>query len=682
MDILEMPVSGIKGVGPKKQVYLHSAGIKTLEDLLYYFPRSYEDRSRLYPLVQIPHKQRVGVRARVIGGPVEKRINRRLTVIKVAIEDDSGRGWAVWFNNPYPARQLKTGSEYLFFGKGDRRFEIQLLNPDVQKADQRVGIVPVYPSRGRLTPGEFERFIRTALELASGKIKDVFPEEIRVHYDLGEINYCLKNIHYPEDYNSLRQARRRLVFQELFLLQMGLLQIKKSVEDVEKGIFFAEKEVEEIFLKKLPFDLTAAQKRVYGEIKKDMESSRIMNRLVQGDVGSGKTVIAVMALLKAVANGYQGALMVPTEILAEQHYSTLTDLLKGFDVKARLLTGSCSKKERERIYSDIREGHADIIVGTHSLVQGPLEFARLGLVVTDEQHRFGVRQRALLFGKGKNPDVLVMTATPIPRTLALILYGDLDISIIDEMPPGRKTVETYAVDKKIRDRVYKFVGRQLSEGRQAYIVCPLIEESDVIEAVPAAVLYEELKRKYLKGYRIELMHGRMTGLQKEEIMREFRDGKINALVSTTVVEVGVNVANANIMVIENAERFGLAQLHQLRGRVGRGKYQSYCILVNHCSSRVAGERIKTLCTISDGFKIAEKDLTLRGPGDFFGTRQHGLPDLKIARLPADMDILKDAQQLALKIIKQPDARTDAKWRQAFEKIEKLCNENNLPQGTI
>jgi len=682
MGVRDLQVSSIRGVGPKKQAFLQSMGINVIEDLLYYFPRAYEDRTEYYALAYLPHGVRAGVRAMITGPAVEKGVSRKLSITKVPIQDNSGKGWVVWFNNPYAAKKLSIGNVYDFFGKIDRKYEIQVQNPDVEQAGNTRKIVPIYSKSRKLTSRDFEKLIRSALEMTRGNIDDIFPEQVRAFFKLEDINFCINNIHFPENFKSLQKARRRLVFEELFLFQLGLLMIKTNIKNNDEGIVLSDKPVEKLFLERLPFKLTTAQKRAYCEIKRDMESCNPMNRLLQGDVGSGKTVVALMALLKAAANGYQGALMVPTEILAEQHYSTIKGFLKDFDFNVELLVGSCSSKEKDMLYSALKEGNVDIIIGTHALIQESLEFSNLGLVVTDEQHRFGVRQRAALFGKGKNPDVLIMTATPIPRTLALILYGDMDISIIDQMPPGRKKIETYAVEKGLKNRVYKFVKKQISEGRQAYVVCPLIEESEMVDAVSAVQVYEELVNNHLKGFKVELIHGKLTGLRKEQIMRDFRDRKIDVLISTTVVEVGVNVINANVMVIENAERFGLAQLHQLRGRVGRGNYQSYCILINDGKSEITRRRMKIMTTTNDGFKIAEKDLNLRGPGDFFGTRQHGLPDLKIASLPEDMEILKEAQQLAIEVVGQPDFRNNPKWRLALEKVNKIFKENYLPAGTI
>jgi ATP-dependent DNA helicase RecG len=677
MGILEQPVSCLKGVGEKRQEYLRRMGIETLKDLLYYFPREHEDRSCSYSIAQLPHGQRAGTRAVVDGSARTRRLRRGMTLTRVPIGDGTARGYAVWFNNPYTARQLRVNGEYEFFGRVDRFMgEVQIQNPQVTKAKERDGdgrgrLVPVYPKHGKLESRDFERMIARALELAAGKVDDIFPARFREQYGLEEINQCLKNIHFPLDLASYNRARYRLVFEEFFLLQLGLLMIKREVKEKREGISFKEVSEEGRFMDSLPYRLTGAQMRAWSEIKEDMEKGIVMNRLLQGDVGSGKTVVAALALLKAVANGHQGALMVPTEVLAEQHYLTLKGMLSDFDLRLELLSGSCTAGRRKEIYGRLKDGDIDIIIGTHSLIQEGLEFARLGLVITDEQHRFGVRQRAALVSKGANPDILVMTATPIPRSLALILYGDLDLSIIDEMPPGRKRVETYVIGQKKRDSAYGFVEKQLKEGRQAYVVCPLIEESELVEARSASEVYQELAGKYFRGYRLKLLHGRISSQAKEEVMRDFREGRIDLLVSTTVIEVGVDVPNANIIVVENAERFGLAQLHQLRGRVGRGESQSYCILINGSGSRASYERLKVLADSNDGFYISEMDLKLRGPGDFFGTRQHGLPELGIARLPDDMKTLKAAQSTALSLAEDPSFFNDSGWSQAKRELERF-----------
>lgn len=688
MSILKQPVSRLKGIGPKKQEYLRTMGIESLRDLLYCFPREHEDRTTSYTIARLPHGQRAGARVMVSGSPNTRRIRNNLIITRVPVTDGTDRGYAVWFNNPYIVKLIKRNQTYDIFGRVERRMgEVQIQNPQIKRVsdctkEYQGDIVPIYSKHGRLESRDFERMIKKALEAALGSIEDIFPDEFRKAYRLEEINYCLENIHFPVNGKSFEKARHRLVFEEFFLLQLGLLLIKKEIGNRKEGIVFPVVSQEDILVDILPFQLTNAQKKAWIEIKEDMEKGIIMNRLLQGDVGSGKTVIAALALLKAAANGYQGALMVPTEILAEQHFKTLTDMLSEFGYKIDLLIGSCTAGQREEIYGRIKKGQTDIVIGTHALIQEGLEFARLGLVITDEQHRFGVRQRYALTAKGVNPDILVMTATPIPRSLALILYGDMDLSVIDQMPPGRKKIETYVTGQKSRDRVYGFVAKQLKEGRQAYVVCPLIEESEMIDARSATEVYQELFTNYFRPYRLELMHGKVNTQKKEKIMRDFRDGLIDLLVSTTVIEVGVNVPNASVMVVENSERFGLAQLHQLRGRVGRGGNQSYCILINGSNSRVAHDRMKIMAESDNGFEISEKDLQIRGPGDFFGTRQHGLPELRVSRLPEDIEVLKLVQPIALKMADSPDFYTDKRWIKLKERVKELFEHEHLTLGVI
>jgi ATP-dependent DNA helicase RecG len=681
-------VSCLKGIGPKKQEYLRAMGIENYKDLLHYFPREYEDRTNSYTIAELPHGERAGTRAMAAGNAFTKRMRNNFTITRIPISDNTGKGFAVWFNNPYTAKQLKKNALYDFYGRIERHWgEVQIQNPRISKAENNAkgyqgSISPVYSKHGRMGTRDFESMISKVLEVSIGNIEDMLPAGFREIYGLEGINYCLKNIHFPVNVKSLEKARYRLVFEELFLLQLGLFILKKRTGDSKGGICFDPVPQEDRMMDLLPYRLTKAQARVWSEVKGDMESAGIMNRLLQGDVGSGKTVIAALALLKAAANGYQGAFMVPTEILAEQHFETLRDMLLDFELSIELLIGSCTAGRRGEIYRRIQNGQSDIVIGTHSLIQEGLVFSRLGLVITDEQHRFGVRQRSVLAAKGGNPDILVMTATPIPRSLGLILYGDMDLSVIDQMPPGRKRVETYVVSERARDRAYGFVLKQLKEGRQAYVVCPLIEESESINAVSAQEVYNDLVNRFFGEYRVALLHGRISGQEKERIMRNFRDGKTDLLVSTTVIEVGVNVSNANIMVVENSERFGLAQLHQLRGRVGRGTHQSHCILINGGNSRIARERLKIMASCADGFEISEKDLQLRGPGDYFGTRQHGLPDLKIARLPRDMEILKLVQSAALKTANDPGFFTDPKWLGVVGRINEIFDDKNLPIGTI
>ncbi len=659
-DILKRPVSFLKGIGEARAKLFKKIGVYTIEDIIKYYPRGYEDRSNIVNINQLKNGESCSIKGKITARVKESRYKARLTIQKVDIADSTGIIRGVWFNQSYLKNVLKPGESYVFYGKIKRKGNyIEIQNPVYEKVNgtemkNTCRIIPVYSSTAKLTQTIIRTAVNDALKLVGGRFEETLPLYIREKYQLCEINYSVLSIHFPSDSEAFNMARHRLVFEELFFLQLGLLSIKQSFEKSKKGICFrAGKEVQE-FVNLLPFEFTKAQLRVLEEIEKDMESYKVMNRLIQGDVGSGKTIIAIAALFKAVKGGYQGVLMAPTEILAEQHYRSTYDFLHQYDIKIGLLTGSLSGVRKEQVLKEIKEGHFDIIIGTHALIQDNVEFHNLGIVVTDEQHRFGVRQRAALSQKGKNPDILVMTATPIPRTLALILYGDLDISIIDEVPPGRKPVKTYAVDNMMRERINNFICKNVNNGRQIYIICPLVEDSDVIEAKSTITLAENIAKNDFKGFRVGVLHGRMNGEQKENIMRSFVENNIDILVSTTVVEVGVDVPNANIIVIENAERFGLSQLHQLRGRVGRGEHQSYCILYNESESEVSRQRMKVMQETCDGFVISEKDLELRGPGDFFGTRQHGMPDLKIANLFKDMEILKLAQKEAINILKEDE----------------------------
>ena len=650
-ELLNKQLQYLKGVGEARAALFRRLGIHTVGDVISHYPRDYEDRSRLKKIIQLQDGDQCSFEGIIASRVVVSRPRKGLAISKVSIRDDTGLINAVWFNKPYLKDQLKPGERYLFFGKVTRRGTFEVLNPVYEKSDESgpvntCRIIPIYPSTGKLTQNVIRSVIRNALSYAGDSIEDILPGWIRERYHLAGARYSVSNIHFPESDEAFLKARERLVFEELLILQLALMSVRTVQESAAPGITFGAREEVRRFVEGLPFRLTNAQLRVLDEIERDMESSKVMNRLVQGDVGSGKTIVAVAALVKAVKSGYQGAFMVPTEILAAQHYSSLKELLEPLGFNVGLLTGSVGAKDAKMILEGISSGEIDIAVGTHALIEERVLFKNLGLVITDEQHRFGVRQRAALGKKGACPDMLVMTATPIPRTLALILYGDLDISIIDELPPGRKKVLTYAVDSSMRERVYNFIRKQVAEGRQVYIVCPLVEESDAVDAVSASELAFRLARETFSDLKVGLIHGKMRPSEKDDIMRRFISGETNILVSTTVIEVGVNVPNATLMVIENAERFGLSQLHQLRGRVGRSSYQSYCILFNDSKSEIARERMKVMTQTSDGFVISEKDLELRGPGDFFGTRQHGIPDLRIANLYKDMEILKKAQEAA------------------------------------
>ncbi|RKD34373.1 ATP-dependent DNA helicase RecG [Thermohalobacter berrensis] len=676
MENLNTSIQYVKGVGPKRAKKLKRLNIKTVEDMLYYFPRTYEDRRKLNSIKECRNGEKVNLKVIVSGSPVIYRPRRGLSITKVPVKDETGLAFLVWFNQEYMAKNFKIGEILRVNGKVKIAYnEIQIQNPVFDKNDrkgEKVGkIIPIYPLTEKLSNNEMIKIANNVLKNYIDKVEDCLPDVIRKNFNLISVNDALKNIHFPKDRKCYIKARQRLVFEELLILQLGLLMIKENYSNNKNGIKFNKVDEIKKFINTLPFELTNAQKRVFKEIEQDMESDKPMNRLVQGDVGSGKTIIAVLSMLKAVMSGYQAVMMAPTEILATQHYESIKEFLNNYNIEIELLVGSVPDKRKKEILKKIKEGKIDIVVGTHALIQDTVEFDKLGLAITDEQHRFGVRQRAKLTQKGLNPDVLVMTATPIPRTLALILYGDLDISIIDELPPGRKKVETYAVNSKMKKRVYDFVKKQIKEGRQAYIVCPLVEESDSLDIKSATELYEELSNEYFTDLRLALLHGKMNAKDKDEIMAKFKNHEIDILISTTVIEVGVNVPNANIIVIENAERFGLAQLHQLRGRVGRGKYQSYCILINDSNSKVARERMKIMERTNNGFVISEKDLEIRGPGEFFGTRQHGIPDLKIGNIFRDMDMLKQAQKLALKILEEDRHLQSEKYKKIKNKIINL-----------
>lgn len=648
----------VKGVGPKKKVELNRLGIKTVYDLLTYYPRTYEDQSVLTKIADL----KAGCQATVAGVIVnvsDRQGGRRgMTIITALIGDGSGFLQITWFNQKYLKKQLKPGSRvfvtgkvsYAYGGRGQfamsQLASFQILG-EADEAETLTGIMPVYGATEKLNQKFFRKIIKELLA-SELEVEEIIAEPIKAKYNLLNRFEALKNIHFPENFTKLKIARARLAFEELYMIQCGLLLLKKRVQEKKSGVrHLADSNLLKQVLTALPFKLTHDQAKTWQEIKHDMESSVPMRRLVQGDVGSGKTVIALLALVKTVENGYQGALMAPTEILASQHYESFQKLLSDFGIRVGFLSGRLTKKKREEMYALLAEQKIDIVIGTHALIQEGVHFAKLGLVVTDEQHRFGIDQRAELEKKGElTPDVLVMTATPIPRTMTLTVYGDLDVSLIQELPPGRQPIRTFVRTPDRRELIYQYVLTQLKAGRQAYVVCPLIEMNEESDLPSAEEVYDELRFGIFQGVPCGLVHGRMKPAEKEQIMQAFYEDKIKLLVATTVIEVGVNVPNASIMVIEHAERFGLAQLHQLRGRIGRGEYKSYCILVSDMKTENAKERLKIMATTSDGFKLAEADLKMRGPGQFFGTLQHGLPDLKIADVLGDMDILFKARKAA------------------------------------
>lgn len=683
---LKQNVQYVKGVGPAKVALLNNLGIYTLEDLLTYFPREYEDRSKKKKIGEIVSGEEVTIEAKAVSDVSVNRIRKNMTVLKVIVEDDTGRCTITWFNQTYIKQHIKRGETYRFFGKVNNEFNhMEMKNPvydEVGHTKNTGKIMPIYPSTYNLSQTAIRQSVENGFKMVEGKLKETLPDYLLSEYNLEELENSLKQIHFPTSEETRLQARKRLVFEELLTLQLALLELKGQTE-LEEGIKFEKEAKMSDVINKLPFHLTKAQLRVLEEIDSDMESTKPMNRLLQGDVGSGKTVVAMIAAYKAVKSGYQVAVMAPTAILATQHLEEFQKILEPFGIKCSLLLGSTKAKERKEILEQLADGTIQILIGTHALLTENVIFQKLGLVVTDEQHRFGVRQRTAIIAKGNNPDVLVMTATPIPRTLALILYGDLDISIIDELPPNRKKIETYAVTKRMEERINNFIRKNIDEGRQVYVVCPLVEEKEETEddeqkADLKAVKEwtEKYQREIFPSYKVACVYGKMKQSEKDKVMEQFKNGDIDILVSTTVIEVGVNVPNASMMVIENAERFGLAQLHQLRGRVGRGEYQSYCILKydSHCS-QVGRERMKTMQETNDGFVIAEKDLELRGTGEFFGTKQHGLPEFKIANLFIDMPMLKSVQSVALKIEAEDPGLKEEKNKKLRKLVDKKLQQS-------
>ncbi|MBR4726336.1 MAG: ATP-dependent DNA helicase RecG [Clostridia bacterium] len=655
---LNADIQYLKGVGARRAAQLGKLGIRTLRDLLTFYPRTYEDWSRIVPIAQAPNDMTVCIRA-IVGGPCrEHRIRKGMTLYKTEITDGESLLEVTFFNSKYAAEKLEQGKEYLFFGRISGKGYYRSLNsPEYVPAEEAGdGLRPIYSQTEGLNSRAIEKLVRQGFAVC-GEVPDPLPEEIRTAYCLMPLRAAWETIHFPPSEDLLSEARRRLIFEELFLLELGLLRLKSKARR-STGVVLTRDETA-AFKSLLPFTLTGAQQRAIADCTADMMRPVPMNRLLQGDVGSGKTAVAAALIYNCARNGFQSALMAPTEVLAMQHFKTFSTLFADAPVRSALLTGATPAAEKKRVKSALAAGEIDFVVGTHALIQKDVQFASLALAVTDEQHRFGVHQRGLLSAKGDSPHTLVMSATPIPRTLSLIIYGDLDLSILDEMPRGRQPVATYLIDSDKRERAYGYVKKHLIEGRQGYIVCPLVEEGEEGDTLAAAQeVYAALAEGFFRGFRVGLLHGKMKSAEKKDVMERFAAGEVQLLVATTVIEVGIDVPNAVIMVIENAERFGLSQLHQLRGRIGRGSEKSTCILISDHSD---AQRLQIMTETGDGFKIADADLKLRGPGDFFGARQHGLPALKVANMMTDGAVIRETYAAAEALLKKDPALSDAQY---------------------
>ena len=637
----------LKGVGEKRAKLLGKLGIFTVGDLLRFYPREYTDWSRVTSIAAAPFDEPCCIRATVDHKPKGARVSKAMTIYKTVATDGESLMNITIFNSKYTAESLEAGEEYLFYGKVGGNFHRREMNsPLVEKVTTGMRIHPIYHLTAGINSKYIEKLIRQALLSGDDYFTDCLPLSLREKLCLMEFNRAVREMHIPTSEDMLNEARRRMIFEELFLFQLGLMKLKGNRRETTPVSI--SRDFTDEYKALLPFEMTGAQKRAVSESVSQMTSQITMNRLLQGDVGSGKTAVAAALIYTVVKNGYQCAFMAPTEILAQQHFRTCTALFEKADIKIELLTGSVTAAKKRAIKERLKRGETDLVIGTHALIQDDVEFKSLGLVITDEQHRFGVKHRSALSRKGDGPHTLVMSATPIPRTLALMLYGDLDVSVLDELPPGRQPIETYYVTGKLRTRAFRYVKKHLEEGRQGYVVCPLVEEGD--EDIAAAESYaENLSRGFFSGCEVGLLHGKMKPKQKEEVMSRFVSGDVKLLVATTVIEVGVDVPNAVIMVIENAERFGLSQLHQLRGRIGRGQYKSTCILISDAKTEGAKRRMEIMTKTTDGFKIADEDLKMRGPGDFFGARQHGLPNMKMASL-TDSALLTEAHRFAREIL--------------------------------
>lgn len=661
----QLKIRELKGIGEKTEKLFQKLHIDNVGDLLRYYPRSYEIYEQPIPIGQVEEGKVVTITG-TIYGKVQLSNAKNMQITSIHVKDLTGVIKAVWFRMPFLKNTLGRGGVITLRGRVvERRGSLCMEQPEVffpsATYDEKVNTMqPVYPLTSGMTNTIIMKAMKQAIEYLDLK-KEFLPTDIRLEHHLAEYNYAIRQIHFPKDKEAFYHARERLVFEEFLIFILALRQMKESNEKNQNTFSFTNKEAVCRVIEQLPYKLTKAQNRVWEEIQKDMCSEHAMSRLVQGDVGSGKTIIAVLALVLAGMNGYQGAMMAPTEVLAKQHYYFVANLLRTYNIplKAALLTGSMTAKEKKQVYADITSGEVNIVIGTHALIQEKVEYKELALVVTDEQHRFGVKQRELLAGKGRMPHILVMSATPIPRTLAIILYGDLDISVIDELPSNRLPIKNCVVDTSYRGTAYNFMRKQIEEGRQCYVICPMVEDSEFLEAENVVDYARMLQDELGSNIKVAHLHGKMKQAEKDDIMEQFARNEIRVLVSTTVIEVGIDVPNATVMMVENAERFGLAQLHQLRGRVGRGKHQSYCIFMSGTKTPDAKERLSILNQSNDGFFIASEDLKMRGPGDLFGIRQSGILDFKIGDVFQDAKILQRAGEAATLLMKQ-DPRLEMK----------------------
>lgn len=670
-DLSGMRVQYIKGVGPKRAKQLSRLGILSVSDLLYYLPRRYEDRRKISPIADVKPDEIFTIAGKIKTHGIWKS-TKGMLIYEMAVNDGTGTIHGVWYNQPYLKKYFKAGQDIILYGKAEKFRHLQMTHPDYEiliKEEKEIEtvhmgrIVPIYPLTQDVTQRYLRALIYRAVDENVNAAEEALPTPIRARNRLADIIFSIRNIHFPRSFENLNMAYKRLVFEEFFILETALALIKKTAKNRTEGI---RHEVEEglfdSFRSMLPFKLTKEQAEAIREIEQDMKMPQPMNRLLEGEVGSGKTVVAMYALLLTIKNGFQGAVMVPTETLAQQHYLTMSEFFMPLDIDVRLLIGSAAAGAKEEIRQELKDGKIDVMIGTHSLIQENVSFDKIGLVVIDEQHKFGVSQRALFRNKGIKADVLIMTATPIPRTLALTVYGDLDITTMREIPEGRPPVSTYWVEAERRDKIYKFVREEIESGRQAYIVCPRIEKTEKSGLAAVEEMYERLKNEIFPDLKLALLHGRMKGAEKEKLMRGFKGNKINILVSTVVIEVGIDVPNATVMVIEDADRFGLAQLHQLRGRIGRGEYKSYCILISDPKSENARRRLEAFERLQDGFELAEEDLSIRGPGEVLGTRQHGLPEIKFGDITADKDILELARREAFTLVESDSLLRDERNR--------------------